>query len=375
MPLLNVNDINREYLASNEILDDAFNDLCQRFKNRGDHHDIWHLRFHWPRQKEKIKNKIVSGSYRLSPVKMVKAHQQNIQVWSGEDALVLNALRILMSKNINKINFNLKGFNGPAVAGKKMHKIMLGASKNYSFYMGIKVADFYPSINHQVLLVALKALIQDPWILNLLQQYLNHLQDEEGELMLCEQGLFKGSSLATLLANIYLAPVDDFFEGQSKKTENNTDTLYSRWRDSWVFFCQELTYLNSVVTNMNILLEQLKLKIDMTNSLIDPCEKDCSTSLNISSLPTSKSDSNLKLDTRSAANKLNNKRNQIFMTGLDLNNSRIVTHQSSDSEMNEKTKGTLTEIIKQPVKSPLIKKLREQELKEQKDKEQDYVAE
>jgi RNA-directed DNA polymerase len=274
MPLLKKNAINRLQLASDAILDEAFHDLCKRFRNRGDHHDIWHLRFHWPRQKEKIKDRLLAGNYRLSPVKIVRAHEQDIQVWSAEDALVLNALRILMSQYFNVLTLKNnskaknKNYSRHAVSAKKIKKFMLNAATKYSFYMQIKLHDFYTSINHKVLMTGLRLVIQDTGLLILIQQYLNHLQDDSGEFKSCQQGIYKGSSLASLLAALYLQPLDELFEIQAQ----NDSAMYFRWRDTWVYFCHEQHHFNEIFKNMNTLLDQLDLKIDRHKSQLGPCE-------------------------------------------------------------------------------------------------------
>ncbi len=276
--MLNENSINRQQLASDDILDEAFHDLCKRFKNRGDHHDIWHLRFHWKTQKEKIKNNILAGRYQLSPVKMKKAHQQTIQVWSADDTLVLNSLRILMRRYLKEVGLNK--FRHHGAAGKKMGHVIVAGTKEYSFQVRIILQDFYPSVNHKTLMAILRKHIKDTWVLKLLQQYLHHLQDDAGQLKYCQRGLYKGSSLASLLAGLYLQNLDELFESQVKSApQNSTEHLtekngpvYFRWRDQYVYFCQEQNHFNEILTNMNTLLDQLDLKIDRHKSHLGLCK-------------------------------------------------------------------------------------------------------
>lgn len=288
--MLNEYAINRQQLASDDILDDAFHDLCKRYKYRGDHHDIWHLRFHWPAQKQKIQSKLLAGHYRLSQVEMKRAHQQTIQVWSAEDTLVLNALGMLMRQCL-KENGLIK-FRHHAMAGKKLGQVIRAGNKEYNFQVRIQLQDFYASVNHKVLMAILQKIIKDSWVINLLQQYLHHLQDDAGQLKFCRQGLYKGSRLAPLLAGLYLQELDNLFESQVKRlTQNSTENLpdgsmeytpensneksgpvYFRWRDEYVYFCHEQHHFNSILTNMNNLLGELDLKIDQSKSQIGPCE-------------------------------------------------------------------------------------------------------
>ncbi|WP_238787973.1 hypothetical protein [Vibrio navarrensis] len=53
-------------------LEQAFSTLCKRRRHFPSNSDIWHLRFHWQQRKVTLAQQLVSGSYRLQPMKLIQ---------------------------------------------------------------------------------------------------------------------------------------------------------------------------------------------------------------------------------------------------------------------------------------------------------------
>ncbi len=53
-------------LASDEVLDSAYEWLCRRRRDYSANSDVWSFRRCWPREKAQIKAELQSGSYRFS---------------------------------------------------------------------------------------------------------------------------------------------------------------------------------------------------------------------------------------------------------------------------------------------------------------------
>ncbi len=65
--------------------------LCHRRQKAPPGADIWHLRFHRERELPRLIREAESGTYRLSPMQVIrrKAGQESLVQWSARDALVL----------------------------------------------------------------------------------------------------------------------------------------------------------------------------------------------------------------------------------------------------------------------------------------------
>src|SRR5215468_10894754 len=55
-----------EQLASDDVLDRAYEWLCRRRRDYSPHSDVWAFRRCWPGEKERIKGELLSGNYRFS---------------------------------------------------------------------------------------------------------------------------------------------------------------------------------------------------------------------------------------------------------------------------------------------------------------------
>ena len=58
-------------VASDSVLDAAFNWLCKRRRDYPDHADIWDFRRNWPHEKDRIRTELPSGCYRFGPLDRV----------------------------------------------------------------------------------------------------------------------------------------------------------------------------------------------------------------------------------------------------------------------------------------------------------------
>ena len=62
---------------------------------------MWHLRFHWQDLKTQIQAKLLNGTYQFSPCKSYKINDKCIGVWNAQDALVLKAIAIVITKHLS----------------------------------------------------------------------------------------------------------------------------------------------------------------------------------------------------------------------------------------------------------------------------------
>lgn len=273
-----------------DILDLAYQWLCQQRRDAHHNHDIWHLRWNWNGVRTKLLGQLAAGTYRLSPTRMVTIDGDCFEVWSSRDSLVLKAVSIVLSRQWNGVLshrcFHLAGRGGAKAALREvMNQVhhtdhhaeaesreindsqtiapTRGASKvpnvNFSpkcppppFVFKSDVKSYYASMNHDILIEQLRQLIDDPLVLDLVCQYVRRTVVTDGIYTDVQQGIPLGCSLSPLMAAVYLTPLDEAME--------KTGLFYARFMDDWVVLAPTRWKLRKVVRITNRVLQRLRVE-------------------------------------------------------------------------------------------------------------------
>jgi len=90
-----------EELLRPAVVDTAYRWLCERRKDYPDHADVWWLRYHWPRERERLCADLCAGRFRFEPLTPVTNKEgETLHLWSARDALVLKALAIVLADHL-----------------------------------------------------------------------------------------------------------------------------------------------------------------------------------------------------------------------------------------------------------------------------------
>ena len=244
-------------IASDAILHQAYNWLCDARLNSHHNSDVWHLRFHWHSIKTQIQTELLNGTYRFSPCKSYRINSEYIGVWNAQDALVLKAISIVLtthlSTKLSKDCYHLAGHGGTKACVMKIKNVV----HDYNYVCRSDVNSYYASINHKILLKQLTTLIADTKVLLLIQRMLERLDDVNGELFSAHIGITKGNPLSPLLGAIYLKVMDDRIGAYCQRYE----LKYYRYMDDWLILCKTRNQLRTVVRLMYQILEEVKQTI------------------------------------------------------------------------------------------------------------------
>ncbi len=85
-------------IASNRVLDEAYEWLFKRRKDYSADNDVWFLRRDWDMVKSEIRDQLLTGSYCFSPVECIRGHENTVYLWSAGDSLVLKAMAIVLGE-------------------------------------------------------------------------------------------------------------------------------------------------------------------------------------------------------------------------------------------------------------------------------------
>jgi len=92
-----------EQIATDEVLDRAYDWLCKRRKKLSPNNEIWDFRKNWKANKLKLQEALRSGEYQFSPQTELRLPDGNIEYWSARDSLVLKAMAIVLGKHLTTV--------------------------------------------------------------------------------------------------------------------------------------------------------------------------------------------------------------------------------------------------------------------------------
>ena len=88
-------------LFADKLIQKAFVKVSYRRREYGCNNDIWELRHNWNTRKSEILEELNSGTYKFDCVKEVVIDGQLYNIWVAQDAVVIEALTMLMKDKYN----------------------------------------------------------------------------------------------------------------------------------------------------------------------------------------------------------------------------------------------------------------------------------
>src|SRR5208337_2849060 len=148
-------------IASDEVLNQACLWLCFGRKDYSPSNDVWTLRWRWREVKPRVQQALLSGAYRFAALQQLVGEEDTLEVWSSQDALVLKAVAIVLTRNLApvlpKTCHHLAGNGGAKAAVRRLCQEIPGNT----FVFRSDVKRYYASIDHQILFAQLKQHITD----------------------------------------------------------------------------------------------------------------------------------------------------------------------------------------------------------------------
>ena len=239
-----------EQVASDPVVDQAFTWLCHSRRKQHHNRDVWWLRFHWARERPRIQQALLAGTYRFDAVQIYRTSEGAFESWSARDALVLKALAIVLGGHLRLSErcYHLAG-NGGA---KRAVCDVVEALPKHTFVFCTDVKSYYASIDHDVLQAELGKHIDDGRVLRLLADYMQRVLYDGGVYREPGRGISLGCPLSPLMAALYLKPIDDAMD--------ELDLFYARFMDDWVILAPTRWKLRRAVKRVNEILNELNVK-------------------------------------------------------------------------------------------------------------------
>ena len=241
-----------EQIASDEVLDEAYAWLCDRREHYSHHDDVWDVRFHWPEIKPVLQAALLGGEYRFSPLRRIHRAEDDLEIWSALDSLVLKAIAIVLTQRLApKLSDRCSHLAGNGGAKAAVRYVLEKLPAN-QFVFRTDVKSYYASIDHDVLYSQLAGLIDDPRLLDLLRQYLRRTVYDDGLYEAVTQGISLGCPLSPLMGAVFLDMLDRRME--------TTGLAYVRFMDDWVMLAPTRWKLRAAIRVVNQALAELKVQ-------------------------------------------------------------------------------------------------------------------
>ena len=211
-----------------ELMEDAVGrENCERalkavIRNKGaagiDRMSVEELEGHLQRHWEKIRAKLLAGTYVPSPVRRVEIPKPNggkreLGIPTVQDRFIQQLLLQVMTP-IYEPGFSEQSYGFRP--GRSARDAVRAAQGYYregkDWVVDLDIAKFFDHVNHDILIGRIGKTIRDKRVLGLIGRYLRRGVLIEGVVIRSEEGTPQGGPLSPLLANIYLDPLDKELE-------------------------------------------------------------------------------------------------------------------------------------------------------------------
>lgn len=207
-----------------------------------------------------INKKVMNGTYNFTPYKMklISKGEEKvprvISVPTFRDRITLRALCDILSNIYNSdLNRSL-----PQVKVETINKNI--KNKKYDSFIKIDIINFYPSVNHQLLLGILKKRIRKKLLLDLIEKAIKNntvIKSRNEKLEASQRGIPQGLSISNILAEIYISEID-------KKYQENGKISYVRYVDDILIFCKK-SDVGKIYSELKQDIESISLSIHSLN--------------------------------------------------------------------------------------------------------------
>lgn len=215
----------------------------------------------------KVIKKLNNNSYNLNPSKIYFINNNRINIWPALDAVVIKAVQLQLQEIVTNRQSWQNIYSMSNQGGlKQCITDVQSLGKKYKYIIKTDIADFYKTINHDILLTIIKKFTKNQVILNIVEQYCDRIEIDNGDYKHVNMGIAKGGALSPLLGHIYLSSLDDIMR-------SNKHIKYIRYMDDIVILTNSKYKLRSALKTIYHELNKLCLTLSKPKTYIGRVSK------------------------------------------------------------------------------------------------------
>lgn len=135
-------------------------------------------------------------------------------------------------------------------------------SGNYDYFIKIDISNFYPSIDHDILLKKMRKRIRKAEIVDLIRRSLTTSTSNIKVTKIVDKGVPQGLSISNILADVYMNDLDIKFK-------NDNDVKYFRYVDDILILCKK-NGMEQVERRLLKEIDKLELKVNEAKNKSGP---------------------------------------------------------------------------------------------------------
>jgi RNA-directed DNA polymerase len=220
-----------------------------------------HIRAHW----ERIRDKLLAGTYVPSPVRRVEIPKPNggvrqLGIPTVQDRwiqqMLLQVLQPVFDPTFSEHSY---GFRPNRSAHEAVRAAQQHVQAGRDWVVDMDITKFFDHVNHDILMSRIGQTIRDKRVLRLMGAYLRAGVMIEGVAVASEEGTPQGGPLSPLLANIYLDRLDRELEQRG--------LAFCRYADDCNIYVSSQRAAERVLASVSQWVRQhLKLEVNATKS-------------------------------------------------------------------------------------------------------------
>lgn len=222
---------------------------------------------HWRRHEAILREQLLAGSYKSTPVRRVTIPKSNggereLGIPTVTDRLVQQAiLQVLGPRYDATFSPHSHGFRPNHSAHNAVMEAQRYIHDGNDWVVDVDLERFFDRVNHDVLMGRLAKKIEDKRMLKILRSFLNAGVMLNGVVIDRDEGTPQGGPLSPLLANVLLDEIDKLLEARGHH--------FVRYADDCNVYVRSQRAGERVMSTMRKELAKLRLRINEAKSAVD----------------------------------------------------------------------------------------------------------